>query len=145
MGFFSWSRWLKGLQGHGSRRGRRASRRLHSAGRGAGLRLETLEERDAPATFTVNAGDVSNVGSGTTGGLVWALNQANSNGEANVINLTNSTYVFTSVYQVSTSGGNDVLPEYTSSHDLTINGNGAVLNGQRVGRLLDFEPTKRAR
>src|SRR5437764_1408246 len=55
--------------------------------------LERLEDRWVPTTFTVNPADVTNIGSGTTGGLVWAINQANTNGQDNTIALAaHSTY-----------------------------------------------------
>src|SRR3954453_3194404 len=69
-----------------------------AAPRGRQLRLEALEGRLAPAVFNVNAGDVSNLGIGTRGGLVWAINQANGNGQNNTIQLAaGSTYDLTAV------------------------------------------------
>ncbi|MBP0018143.1 MAG: DUF4347 domain-containing protein [Cyanobacteria bacterium SBLK] len=80
------------------------------------------------ANFTVNAGDISNTGSGTTGGLVWAINQANSNTEDDTITLTASTFTLTAA---DTTGAiNDAfgltgLPVITSN--ITIEGNGSTI------------------
>lgn len=84
------------------------------------------------ATFTVNAGDVSNSGSGTTGGLVWAINQANdetTNPGADTIVLTNSTFTLTAADTTgatsNTAFGLTGLPLITS--DITITGNGSTI------------------
>ncbi len=88
------------------------------------LCLEHLEARLAPATFQVNPGDVSNVGSGTTGGFVYAINQANALGGSNTIVLASgSTYTFSTANNFWY--GPDALPAISSA--VTINGNGAVL------------------
>jgi hypothetical protein len=69
------------------------------------------------ATFTVNAGDISNTGSGTTGGLIWAINQANdetTNPGSDTIILTNSTFSLTASDNSSSSFGLTGLPVITS-------------------------------
>ena len=77
--------------------------------------LEELEDRTVPAVFNVAAGDVST--------LIADMNQANSNGQSNTINLTAGTYDLTAVN--NTWYGPNGLPAITSN--LTINGNGAVI------------------
>ncbi|WP_407898631.1 DUF4347 domain-containing protein, partial [Scytonema sp. NUACC26] len=75
------------------------------------------------ATYSVNAGDVSDTGSGTTGGLVWAIKQANSTLEEDTINLAKSTY---SLNQINNYWyGPNGLPEIKSQ--ITIEGNGAIV------------------
>ncbi|MEG3925774.1 Ig-like domain-containing protein, partial [Microcoleus sp. T3_D1] len=81
------------------------------------------------ATYTVLPGDVSNTGSGLNGGLLWAINQANSTAADDIINLASgSTYTLTALN--NTTGGNNGLPVIlatTSSGTLTITGNGATI------------------
>ncbi len=79
------------------------------------LHLEELEDRTVPAVFNVGASDVTT--------LIVDINTANSNGQTNTINLTASTYKFTSSNN-NTFGAN-ALPVITGS--IIINGNGAVL------------------
>jgi hypothetical protein len=79
------------------------------------LQLEQLEDRSVPAVFTVGAGD--------TATLIADINTANSNGQSNTINLTASTYDFTSAN--NNTFGPNALPVITGN--ITINGNGAVL------------------
>ena len=56
------------------------------------------------ATYTVLPGDVSNTGSGVTGGLLWAINQANSTLANDTINLASgSTYTLTCLLYTSPS------------------------------------------
>src|SRR5262245_38339775 len=80
--------------------------------------LESLEDRLAPATFDVAAGDV--------GGLVAAIKAANDeslNPGPDTINLTRSTYLFTAAN--NNWYGPNALPAISST--ITINGNGATL------------------
>jgi hypothetical protein len=79
------------------------------------LQLEALEDRMVPAVFNVGAGDVAT--------LIADINTANSNGQSNTINLTASTYDFTSAN--NNTFGPNALPVITGN--ITINGNGAVL------------------
>lgn len=65
--------------------------------------------------FVIGAGDVYG-----PNGLVWAINQANADGQPSIICLTRSVYSLTSIHS-SLSG----LPPITS--DIEIRGNGAVL------------------
>ncbi|MGH7225142.1 MAG: hypothetical protein ACRELF_18125, partial [Gemmataceae bacterium] len=84
-------------------------------------RLDYLEERIVPSTIDVAAGD--------TAGLISAINQANTdsaNGIADTIQLTDSTYTI--------NGTNGALPVITATN-LTIDGQGATLNGSFSGRL----------
>ncbi len=83
--------------------------------KGVRPQLELLEDRTVPAVFNVAAGDV--------GTLIADMNQANSNGQSNIINLTAGTYDLTAVD--NNWYGPNGLPAITSN--LTINGNGAVL------------------
>ncbi|HET6878959.1 MAG TPA: hypothetical protein VFI31_02320, partial [Pirellulales bacterium] len=97
--------------------------------------LETLERRLVLATFSVNAGDVTNIGSGGTGGLVWAINQANQAGGSNTIELAAG-----STYNLSAADNNwygpNGLPPITS--DLTIDGNGATIERSAAAGTPDF-------
>src|SRR5262249_61871800 len=75
----TWPGWRRGTEGQ------------KSARRRARPRVEALEDRPTPATFTVNAAtddnvafaitagklDLGGVGSGSTGDLRWCLSQAN--------------------------------------------------------------------
>ena len=91
--------------------------------------LDYLEERIALTTWTVGAGDVS--------GLIGYINQANTDslsGIADTINLTNSTYTISQVN--NTADGANALPVITATN-LTIEGNGATLDGASLARLFD--------
>ncbi|MEG3838139.1 Ig-like domain-containing protein, partial [Microcoleus sp. Z1_C3] len=81
------------------------------------------------ATYTVLPGDVSNTGSGLNGGLLWAINQANSTAANDIINLASgSTYTLTALN--NTTGGNNGLPVIlgtSTGGTLTITGNGATI------------------
>ena len=66
---------------------------------------------------------------GDSAALIDAINCANSTPAADVINLTNSTYEFTS--GISTSLGSSALPEIVSAAtggSLTVNGSGAIFS-----------------
>ncbi|MBN1933761.1 MAG: hypothetical protein JW934_03800, partial [Anaerolineae bacterium] len=73
----------------------------------------------------------------STGELINAINEANANGEADTIMLDGTcTYLFTNAYAADPDGyGPVALPPITS--DITIEGNGAVLNrsGSNVFRF----------
>jgi len=93
-------------------------------------RLELLEDRLVPTVFTVNPTDVSNNGGGTTGGLVWAINQANANGQNNTIELAaKSTYDLTAVnnFWYGPNGLPAISDASGGGHSLTIDGNGATI------------------
>src|SRR5262249_4534074 len=77
--------------------------------------VEVLEAREAPAVFTVAAGDVAT--------LIADVNLANANGQANTINLSPSVFNFTAPDNFWY--GPNALPAISS--DLTINGSGAFL------------------
>jgi len=94
---------------------RRSNAPARQSKRHVRLQLEELEDRTVPAVFNVGAGDVAT--------LIADIKTANSNGQANTINLTASTYDFTSANN-DTFGAN-ALPVITGS--IVINGNGAVL------------------
>ncbi|HTU21448.1 MAG TPA: Ig-like domain-containing protein [Gemmataceae bacterium] len=91
------------------------------------LSLETLEERLVPtttdATVVVPPTTTYNVAAGDTATLIADIEAANASGLATTINLTQSTYDFTSANN-NTLGPN-ALPAITGN--ITINGNGAVL------------------
>src|SRR5262245_46022040 len=110
-------RWLRGLGPHAP------SRRGPQRPPGVRLLVECLEDRLAPATFLVNAGDVSDAG----GGFVYAVNQANDqvhNPGQNVISLAaGSTYDFSTADNFWY--GPNALPAISSN--VVIDGNGAVL------------------
>lgn len=93
------------------------------------------------ATFNIAAGDVA--------GLKTALTTANSNGQADVINLSaSSTYTLPAVdNDLNGPNGLPVILDDAAGLDLTINGNGAllkpILNG--VMRLLYIGPGAQVR
>jgi hypothetical protein len=89
-----------------------------------------LEERTLPTTLTVDAGDVAT--------LISDVSQANAGSSASnpyIIELTNSTYSFSS--PDNTTLGANVLPVITAVN-LTILGNGAILDAAGHGRLFDI-------
>src|SRR5262245_32446332 len=84
--------------------------------------LELLEDRLAPATFTIANGD--------TAGLITAINEANATTEADVIELASQgTYLFNQVDNFWF--GPTALPAISS--DITIDGNGALLRRNLLG------------
>jgi hypothetical protein len=91
------------------------------------LQLEALEDRlvptSSPATVVVPPTTTYNVAAGDTADLIADIETANASGLATTINLTQSTYDFTSANN-NTMGPN-ALPAITGN--ITINGNGAVL------------------
>ncbi|HTU16549.1 MAG TPA: choice-of-anchor Q domain-containing protein [Gemmataceae bacterium] len=93
-------------------------------------RLDCLEDRIVPTIINVGASD--------TAGLIAAINQANTdsaNGIADTIDLTSSTYTISGVD--NTTNGANALPVITATN-LTINGNGATINGSYLGRLFNL-------
>ena len=91
------------------------------------LSLETLEHRLALTTFIVPAGDIANTGDASTetGGLVWAINQANAAGGTNTISLASgATYDFTAADNYWY--GPNALPAISSA--IVVQGNGAMLD-----------------
>jgi len=81
-------------------------------------RLEILEDRECPANFNIAAGD--------TAGLINALAIAQTNGEADSINLAaNSTYTLTAVNNAT--NGNNGLPVINNDGAVTFNGNGSTI------------------
>jgi hypothetical protein len=74
-----------------------------------------LEDRETPAVFNVGPGDVAT--------LIADINTANINGQSNTINLSAGTYDLTAVN--NNRYGPNAFPAISSN--LTINGNGAVL------------------
>jgi hypothetical protein len=82
--------------------------------------------------YTVPAGD--------SVALVRAITCANDNPDANIINLTNSTYSFSAANNTDINFGGNALPIITTP--ITINGNGAALERASAApefRLLDIE------
>jgi hypothetical protein len=88
--------------------------------------LEVLEDRTAPAVFNVGPGDVAT--------LIADINQANTNGQSNTINLTPSTYNLTAINNYWY--GPDGLPAISSN--LTINGHGATMQRDTSAGTPDF-------
>ncbi len=89
--------------------------------------LEILEGRIVPATFIVDPGNVSE--------LIADIKSANSNGQSNIIKLSNgSTYDLTKIdnYWYGPNG----LPPITSN--LTIQGNGAIIQRDPAQGTSDF-------
>jgi len=97
----------------------RALRRTPAARRSPSFRprLEILEDRECPAIFNIAAGD--------SAGLIAALTTAQSNGEADQINLSASTYTLTAVNNVT--NGNNGLPIINNDGAVNISGNGATI------------------
>jgi hypothetical protein len=89
----------------------------------ATLGVEVLEERAAPAVFNIANGDVT--------GLINAIKTANTNNQADTINLA-AGGVYDLLTAQSASKGGDGLPDLTADNanpgnTLTINGNGATI------------------
>jgi len=85
------------------------------------LQLEQLEDRMVPTSGGLPYATAAN-----TAQLIADINYANTNSGNFTINLTDSTYDFTSAYSDSTTTfGPNALPVITGN--ITINGNGAVL------------------
>ena len=122
---FSLRRWIRSLRFRSVRSRQIVKRRRPS------IRLfsEMLEDRTVPTTLTVTAGD--------TVTLISDISQADSNSTtANpyIIELSNGTYSFSSAN--NTTDGTNVLPVITAAN-LTIEGNGSILNANSQGRLLN--------
>src|SRR5713226_3559259 len=113
------SRWQKLIWGRSG-----ASRR-----KSVRLSLEHLEDRLTPVTF--NAVDASS--------LIADINSANFNGTANTINLTapNGFYLLNGPDNLS--DGSTGLPAIASSFLLTINGNQATIEGNRLSAFRLFD------
>jgi hypothetical protein len=100
-------------------------------------RLEILEDRTVPTVVNVAGGD--------TAGLLAAINTANADSQADTIALAaNSTYNLTAVDH-NGSNGPDGLPVVTTTHGLTIQGNGATIErssaaGTPQFRILEVQP-----
>jgi hypothetical protein len=107
---------LSPTQRLGKKLGRRATR--HVNGR---PRLEILEDRLAPATYTVNAITDTGAGSGLTGDLRYCINQANSTADVDTIVFDSTVF---KTPQTITLGS--TLPTVTDT-GLTIKGPGAPL------------------
>jgi hypothetical protein len=97
------------------RREKKPIARPVTEGRKVPLTVEALEDRLVPTVYNVAAGDVAT--------LIADINQANSNGQSNTINLSPGTYDLKAAdnYWYGPNG----LPAITSN--LTIQGNGAIL------------------
>jgi hypothetical protein len=90
--------------------------------------LETLENREAPAVFNINNGDVP--------GLIAAITTANTNNQPDTINLaTGGVYNFASGY--APDGLGTALPQInadgSTANTVTVNGNGATLQASAAG------------
>ncbi len=99
---------------------RRTSTATRKAPQKVRLQLEALEDRLVPSTVTLTADDVQS--------LITDIKTANGDSANNyVINLTASTYDFTSAYSGDSNNafGPNALPVITGN--VTIAGNGAVL------------------
>ncbi|MCH8061585.1 MAG: hypothetical protein IH861_03680 [Chloroflexi bacterium] len=90
------------------------------------IRVGTTPIAEA-ATFNIPDGDVA--------GLIAAINSANGNGQADVINLAaGGTYTLMVIDNVTE--GNNGLPSFTS--EITINGNGATILRSNTAGTPDF-------
>src|SRR6476620_7878385 len=79
-------------------------------------RVERLELRDVPAVF--------NIANGNVVGLIAAITTANTNNQADTINLaTGGVYTLTAVNNVTIGNGTNGLPVITSD-----NGNALTIN-----------------
>jgi len=94
-------------------------------------RLEALEDRCVPTTFTVNSTGDSGAGSGLTGDLRYCITQANAAGGTNTIDFSLPTSAI-KIIELSSA-----LPTITDN--LTINGPGAsrlAIDGQGTSGIL---------
>src|SRR6516162_9917002 len=101
---------------------------------GPALRPELLEDRTAPATFTIANGDVP--------GLVAAIHAADGNGQDNTIVLARGGSYVLGVVDNAADGPTGLPVVATGGHALTIEGNGAAIErgtaaGTPAFRLLD--------
>ncbi len=118
-----WRRWLRSEEN----RSRRAKRLANRRPRTFRPSVELLEDRLAPALFTVNALTDFGTGSGTTGDLRYCINQVNTNGQDNTIQfVVDGTIELGSELELS-----------AANHAITIdgNGNGVILDGQGATRI----------
>src|SRR5215831_8661307 len=76
-------------------------RTIRRAAQRARLRLEALEDRYVPSTFTVN----NLLDDGSVGSLRWAVGQANSNPGNNTINLSGTQLELTDTTGTETIAG----------------------------------------
>jgi hypothetical protein len=97
------------------------------------LTLQSLENRDVPATF--------NIANGDTAGFIAAIGTCNTNNQADTINLAaNGTYTFTAVAD-ATEGGSalpTILRDAADTNTVTINGNGALLQRSSAAGTPNF-------
>src|SRR5262245_4405369 len=105
---------------------RPSTRTIRKAPRRARLRLEALEERAVPATFTV----LNNLDDGSAGSLRWAVDQANASAGADTIDFgdgsaSGGTNFLDSTPDTITLGGSQL--ELTDAATTTIGGPGANL------------------
>lgn len=113
MSISSWFPWKLGRQHKGR------SRPSHSSGllrRGTRLAVEQLEDRSVPASYTA----------ATVPELIADINDANAHGGSNTITLVAST-TFTLTDTVNYPDGRWGLPVIEANNDLTIQGNGDII------------------
>jgi Bacterial Ig-like domain (group 3)/Right handed beta helix region len=128
----TWRRWLRGVWRNlaSSNNHQRKSHRVRVR-----LRFEVLEDRLAPAVYTVNAITDTGTGTGLTGDLRYCINQSNSDsgpdtiqfqpGQEGVIDLS------------TTEGGQGTL---TISNNVTIDGFGVIEGGGNIGSATNAQP-----
>lgn len=97
------------------------------------LNLQSLENRDVPATF--------NIANGDTAGFIAAISTCNTNNQADTINLAaNGTYTFTAAADAAEGGSAlpTILRDTADANTVTINGNGALLQRSSAAGTPNF-------
>ncbi len=95
--------------------------------------LEALEERVVPATFTVN----SLSDNGSAGTLRYAINQANFNGQANIINFDSN--VFSSHKTITLGGSVLMLTNIVGTQTITGPAAGVTISGGNQSGVFEFK------
>lgn len=114
MSFSSWLRaWKRFLLAQAW-----TTRRAHCSRAGLRPRLETLEERTMPASYTAS----------TTSDLISAISAANQAGGSNTITLAPGARFTLTAVNNTTNGANG-LPVIAKGNDLTIIGSGDIIEG----------------
>jgi hypothetical protein len=129
------SAWARNIRNRNLDRGRIRKNRRKASQRTAKPRLELLEDRLAPAVYTVNALTDTGTGSGLTGDLRYCINQGNSDpGPGTAI--TFDAGVFATAKTI-TLGGTE-LPVLI--HDMTITGPsvGVTVSGAGLSRVFEI-------
>ena len=101
--------------------------------RRARLTLQSLENRDVPATF--------NIANGDTAALITAINTCNINNQPDTINLAvTGTYTFTAAADAADGGSAlpTILRDTADTNTVTINGQGSLLQRSSAAGTPNF-------